>query len=58
MGFHIPHGIPHMTCDTFSTLVSTVDMEFDEVNWDGVLCCHCRLLKKLSEKVLKLNIRI
>ena len=28
----ILHGIPHMTCDTFSTLVSTVDMEFDEVN--------------------------
>ena len=25
------------TCDTFSTLVSTADVEFDEVNWDGVL---------------------
>ena len=46
------------TCDTFSTLVSTADMEFGEVNWDGVLCCHCRLLRELSEKVLKLNIRI
>ena len=25
------------TCDTFSTLVSTADIEFGEVNWDGVL---------------------
>ena len=46
------------TCVTFSTLVSTADMEFGEVNWDGVLCCHCRLLRELSEKFLKLNLII
>ena len=42
------------TCDT-STLVSTADMGFGKVNWDGVLCCHCRILSELSKKGLEIK---
>lgn len=42
------------SCETFRVLMSTVQMNFGEITWEGLMCLHCRLLKELQ---LQHNVR-
>lgn len=39
------------SCETFRVLMSTVQMNFGEITWEGLMCLHCRLLKELQLQV-------
>jgi len=38
------------TCETYKILMSMVQLNYGTANWDGVSCCHCRVLKEIFAK--------
>ena len=38
-------------CETFKVLLTSVQIGFGHNKWEGITCCHCRLLKEIVSTV-------